>query len=193
MQVWSPELVGHTQPSSCRESCSLQSVTGGAGGGEKCKVSDFPPPSHPHTHLPCSHTAPFPSLHPQTEKVCHRGTNAIFPGGRRRRNGGGKTLTVCPGGRGKKPEVSELPSCEGHPLRTMTLIFTSLSLRAEDNLWGWTQRLMCRTTWTTWPGGPREDAQRYKQNLLSKTSFGQLNGPATTADTPKFSPCSSLA
>lgn len=95
-----------------RESCSLRSVKGGTGGGGKYKVSDFTPPPTPTPTYPAPHTAPFPSLHPQTEKVCHRGTNAIFPGGgRRRRNREGK-LCAC-GGQGKKPEASELPSCEG--------------------------------------------------------------------------------
>lgn len=53
-------------------------------------MSDFPRPHTPTSTYPASHTAPFPSLHPQTEKVCHQGTNAIFPKG----GGGGR-------GRGK--------------------------------------------------------------------------------------------
>lgn len=35
-------------------------------------MSDFPPPSTPTPTYPAPHTAPFPSLHPQTGKVCHR-------------------------------------------------------------------------------------------------------------------------
>lgn len=61
-------------------------------------MSDFPHPHTPTSTYPASHTAPFPSLHPQTEKVCHQGTNAIFPGGRRRRQGETKDFNCVPVG-----------------------------------------------------------------------------------------------
>lgn len=35
-------------------------------------MSDFPPPSHPRTHLPCFPHSLFPSLHPQTRKCVTR-------------------------------------------------------------------------------------------------------------------------
>lgn len=41
--------------------------------------------------------------------------------------GGEERFQLCAcGGRGKKPEVAELPSCEGRPLRTVTLTLASL-------------------------------------------------------------------
>lgn len=49
---------------------------------------------------------------------------------------GGKALIVCHGGQGKKPEVSELPSCEGCPHRIVTLSSAALSQRAQSNPWG---------------------------------------------------------
>lgn len=166
------------------------SVKAGTGRGGKCTVSDFPPPSAPIPTHPAPRTAPFPSLRPQTEKVCHRGTNAIFPGGRRRRNGEGRLRLCACGGRGKKPEVSELPSCEGRPHRTVTLTLASLSQKAQDGLWGrshqppWS-RLLGRGTWRRGP----KDAD---ENFQPQTSFGQLGGPTMTANTPNFSSCSQL-
>ena len=42
------------------EGCSPRSVTGGAGGGGKGRVSDFPRPDSPTPAYPASHAAPFP-------------------------------------------------------------------------------------------------------------------------------------
>lgn len=56
-------------------------------------MNDFPPPSTPTPTYPAPRTAPFPSLHPQTESVSP-GNKCHLPR-REEEEQGGKTLIVC--------------------------------------------------------------------------------------------------